>query len=397
MSLEEIEEKEVKFKESQIKKVYGIDTGKIKILPNGRAYIHISSKIKKEVGAIPDPVLAKSRDALIEKLFELLFGTNSLNLNDWYEKYHSWRLSIGTTSKTLKEEQFNWNRFYKDSIGMKNTMSLTVSIVRDQFLTMTAENAITRKCFTDAKSVLNGVFMYCVEQGAMSENLISKVNFRAFAKRFKPETSKKDFTRTEVKTIVCDLRSSTDVYDYAIRFAFNACLRFGELRAIKYSDVKDGTLTIRRSASDVMPAYLDKDGKVAFGKTETRETYTKGATKEGIRDFPLTKEAQEIVEAVHKENPDQEYLFMSNGAPLKACTFNRHLKKVCDANDIEYRPSHVIRFTNCDALFNEANVSVQSMQGYMGHSRASMTDHYIAKHKSKAEDNEKVIDYLGIG
>lgn len=204
------------------------------------------------------------------------------------------------------------------------------------------------------------------------------------------------YTLLEKRTIVCDLRASTDVYDDAIRFAFNACLRFGELRAIKYSDIKDGILTIRRSSSDIMPASLDDNGKVIFGKTVTEETYTKGATAEGIRDFPLTKEALEIAEALHKANPDQKYLFMSNDGLLKDCTFNRHLKRVCDRNGIEYRSSHVIRFTNCDALFNEADVSKQSLQGYMGHSTPSMTDHYIARHRSKDEDNEKVVNFLEI-
>ena len=67
---------------------------------------------------------------------------------------------------------------------------------------------------------------------------------------------------------------------------------------------------------------------------------------------------------------------MYDGKPITGITFNRHLKRACDALNIKYLPSHQIRFTNATALA-EAGVPINQLSHDLIHSQVSTTYRYI--------------------
>ena len=61
------------------------------------------------------------------------------------------------------------------------------------------------------------------------------------------------------------------------------------------------------------------------------EERIKGNKTQGFRSIPLTPQAQEIITKTLKLNPDGDFLFMKDGQPIYADSFNEHLKnKVCE-------------------------------------------------------------------
>ena len=91
--------------------------------------------------------------------------------------------------------------------------------------------------------------------------------------------------------------------------------------------------------------------------------------------------------------PDNEYMFMidsENQKFITTVTFNRHLKKCCEALNIFYRSSHKIRFTNA-SLLNDKGVSVPDVQKLMGHASEKTTHGYLKSIKSQRETHEKVV------
>lgn len=393
----EITEANLMLKEKKLKEK-GIDLNKIKLHANGKQYyIHLGAKFARE-NDVKEMFIASSKDALIEDLYETLFNRHSLILNDIFDKqYQKWRVEVGTASKTVKEDKCEYNRFFRDSIiGNKNVNQITVPDVRDVFLKMTSEHAISKTRFTSARSVLSGLLQYCCDKEFIQFNPVTQVNYSQFKKRFKPTEKKKDYTREEVIAICNHLKPSDNIYDYAIRFAFNLCARIGEVKSIKYSDINGNTLQIRRSTALLREAYVDDDNTVKFKDVRQVETVIKGAADAGFRDFPLTDEALRIAEAVHSASPENEYLFMHEGRQLCSDTFNRHLQKACKELGIEYRSSHVIRFTNCDALYHEADISRRDMQSFMGHTTAAMTDHYLNNRRASSESFEKAREFLNV-
>lgn len=373
---------------NKLREVKGLDVKKIKKRSDGRFRIHLGREIAKREN-VCEEYSANSERELIEKLYDIFFN-EKYTLNQLFERYEVWRLEVGTKSKTLKEDRNEWNSFFRGStLGNIPISSIQLKDVKKLFLKMTADNSITRTRFNTAKSVLRGVFQYATEEGIITDNIVDKIDNKQFKKRFKPEESIINYSYEEICTILNDLRNSSNIYDYAIRFFFYSILRISEVKAVRYSDIKNKILYIKISLTEEMPAYLGDDGRVCFGKTQTKETVIKGASKSGIRPWPLNDEAIQIVEEVHSLYPNNEYLFENNGNPLKTVTFNRHLQAVCLRHGIEYRPSHKIRFTNCDRLYNEGEVRPRSLQNYMGHTQISMTEHYISRCNSHEDDDDK--------
>lgn len=73
--------------------------------------------------------------------------------------------------------------------------------------------------------------------------------------------------------------------------------------------------------------------------------------------------------------PDGEYLFMRDGKPIIANTFNEHLERICKTLNIPYRPSHQIRFTTVTNLL-EAGVPITQISHDLGHSEVRTTYRY---------------------
>ena len=86
-------------------------------------------------------------------------------------------------------------------------------------------------------------------------------------------------------------------------------------------------------------------------------------------------------------NPDGEFLFMYESRPLTTETFNRRLKKYCNAAGIPYLSSHKIRFTDASILYN-AWVKPIGIQPLLCHSTLSMTEHYIGQRVQESPDSQ---------
>lgn len=397
ISLSEVAIKQRMIKEEKLKEI-GLNLDKIKYRTNGKqVYIHVGAKLCRQYG-VKDQFLAANTDALINQLYSAFFKISDRTLNDIFDySYCAWRISVGTKSKTVKEDTNEYNRFFRNSeIGSKRPCDIKSTDIRDLFLLMTANHEISKTRFNSAKGVLNGLLQHCLEKGYIDHNPLQNVSRLPLKKRFKPIERKDDYTAEEIYAICDYLAPSNNIYDIAIRFDFCLCARICELKSLKYEDIQRDLLKIRRSVSYDMDATINKDGSVSYGSEMMSETVIKGAAKEGFRDYPLIDEAIKIAKKVHFDHPDWEYLFMSNGKPLRTVTFNRRLKKACESLGIQYRSSQIIRFTNCDRLYHEAGVAHKDMQSLMGHTTPTMTDHYLNNHGISDESRDKIKGFLHI-
>ena len=373
-----------------------IDFSKIKSNRDGRLYVHIGVKNARIVGK--EMFIAKNEEDLINKLYDAFYGIENITLAQAYKLWQEYRLKIGTEPKTMLENQNDWKRFYAEaSLTQKRVRDITVLDIKDHFFEITKKHQITYKRFVTVKGVLNGIFSRCVELEIIPHNIILDVDCSAIKKRCKPEIPKSDYTASERKAILEHLRGCDGIYEYAIRFAFNQFMRIGEIIPIKYSDIREGYLQIKRSTRRTRDVSLDAKGNLTFGKCgyET-EARMKGNKDSGFREVPLNEEALKIVEELHSKYPENEFLFMRNGKQIYADTFNEHLKKVCKELGIEYRPSHQIRFTNAGALY-EGGVPLSELSTMMGHANTATTLHYLRKRKPSEGTAEKVREILSAG
>ena len=117
------------------------------------------------------------------------------------------------------------------------------------------------------------------------------------------------------------LRGQKGIYEKAILLAFTSFIRISELVSLKYEDKKGSMLYINRASRSVREASVSDDGKLLFAETEhVTENRIKGSTDYGFRCIPLTGEAINLIESVHQQSSEQEYLFMYEDRQLTTIT-----------------------------------------------------------------------------
>ncbi len=309
---------------------------------------------------------------LIDKLYDFYFGIQNTTLEDFYPVWVDYRKNEASVKeKTIKENGYIWNSLLKDAdITKKPIRSLDVADYISFFRSVTKGRKLTRKRFNDMKSVLNGMLYLAVERGIIKHNPINDINFRQFS--YKPENNQ-IFPYTPVERELIMNYLGDNLYSLAIKLYFCLTIRIGELKALRYDDIRGNFIHVCR--------FVNYQNQV--------EDDIKGHTADGIRWLPLTDEAREIIALLRQKNPNSEYLFFVDGKPITTVTFNRHLKRCCNALGIEYRSSHKLRFSTASILYRNG-LSAPELQKMLGHSTLTMTEHYLRNIAPSDETYEKV-------
>jgi len=318
-------------------------------------------------------------NAIIEKYCKIEKVKKGLSLAELFQEWMLWRRDIGTNPKTITENHNEWKKYVADyPISNINIRRIDDDILDDYFLKITGNYQITYKRLSNVCTMLRLMFKYAVKKKMIPFNPIDTIDLTDYKKRCKPSKSNKDnYTQEDRELLLKHLEPFEDIYSLAIKFAFYTCLRIGELTALKKEDYQNGQIYIGHSQHRVQELNDD----MTFGKAmHFVDDRIKGNTESGFRTIPLVSKAQKIIEQAIELYPDTEYIFHRDGVPLYPDSFNKHLKKHCEAAGVKYRSSHQIRFTNATA-FAENNIPITQISTMLGHSNTNMTMHYIRKAK----------------
>lgn len=354
------------------KKVDSVHTGKIYERKDGRFITRVSENGEEK------QVSGKSEADLYTKLYDFYFGESNSTLETLYPQWLKWREEQTSVSpKTIKENSYLWNAYLKDTPISK----VPIRLLKPKdfikfFREVTKGGEVTRKRFNDMKSVLNGIIYYAIELEIIEHNYLRDINYKQF--RYKAENNNiLPFTEEERLKIIAHLPND-DLYSLALKFDFHMILRIGELKGLKWSDIKGDYIYIQR--------FINDDNEIIED--------IKGHQEEGRRFIPLTATAKQLLERIREINPNSEFLFVHDGVPLATVTFNRRLKKCCKELGIEYRSSHKVRFSTASIMYKN-DVGAPELQKMLGHTTLAMTTHYLRSVTPEEETLLKMNSVLG--
>ena len=354
------------------KKVDSVHTGKIYERKDGRFITRVSENGEEK------QVSGKSEADLYTKLYDFYFGESNSTLETLYPQWLKWREEQASVSpKTIKENSYLWNAYLKDTPISK----VPIRLLKPKdfikfFREVTKGGEVTRKRFNDMKSVLNGIIYYAIELEIIEHNYLRDINYKQF--RYKAENNNiLPFTEEERLKIIAHLPND-DLYSLALKFDFHMILRIGELKGLKWSDIKGDYIYIQR--------FINDDNEIIED--------IKGHQEEGRRFIPLTATAKQLLERIREINPNSEFLFVHDGVPLATVTFNRRLKKCCKELGIEYRSSHKVRFSTASIMYKNG-VGAPELQKMLGHTTLAMTTHYLRSVTPEEETLLKMNRVLG--
>ena len=370
-------------------KEMGVDISKIKKRPDTERYYIYLSKTQNNISA-------GSQKELIDKVYNKLFNYTLAGILDEYSLYRKHHTAL--SDKSIKEQRRLFNTYWKDSsIAKKALKSLKANDFILFFQDLTKNRDYTRKQFNDIKSPISQMLYYAVTKEYISHNILRDIDFNQFT--YKDETDHKKrhepyAPEERIKMISFLLnQDALDGYDQAIFLQLMTGCRIGEIKGIMKEDVlPNDYVFIRRQNLDIMEMNDD----FSFEKTRhVNVDHVKAHSKKGKRKIKLPPEAARIIDTALHQNPNCDLLFSYNGNALCTCTYNRRLKKICKELDIEYHPSHQIRFS-CAGTLLDTGIPLEKIQTFLGHTTSSMTLYYLKSFQNTNVVSDDVAETLSI-
>lgn len=378
-----------------------------KILEKHQYSIYYSEAEQNWITYVPDEtkkdnrrrVKRKSKEHLENYLIEFYTekqkkeAHDNISLEELYEKWLLFRRDYTSAkSKTIYENTMDWGKFFKDTpLAKMRVKDITPKILVQFFRSITKDRTYTYKRISNARSVLNGIMYYAIEEDIITHNPVLDVNFKTFTYKPIANQSFNVYSQEDTIKLLTYLADIDEPYALAIQLFFYLFIRIGELKAIQHEDIDLSKRTLYLHAQALTERELNDD--LTFSSRETVVVnQMKGNTEQGFRVQELTDEAITIIHKAIQLNPNGKYLFEPNGKIMSTDRFNRKLKKYCNACNVPYYPSHKIRFYNASTAYDGKNLSTIST--LMGHSQVATTLHYL---RNVQLTNESTLAFKKLG
>ncbi len=279
---------------------------------------------------------------------------DDISVNSWFN-YWIENLMTDIRINTKLSYTSKYNTWIKPIIGR-----LAVNEVKPfhcmEVLNRMKQTGKKSSTIDQTRIVMHLLFAYAVENGLTTSNPVTRsVKLSGKIVIFKDT---RYLTRAEQRAFMEEAKN----HKYYEQFAFilQTGLRYGELTGLKWSDIdfEKRNMRIQRSAS-----YLEDHGEFVVGEPKS---------KNGYRDIYLTDEALKILVSTKQ---DGDFVFLSNGKPIKRAIYNMQLKRICEKIGIEPFSIHKLRHTFATRCI-ESGMKPKTLQKILGHSDITVTLNY---------------------
>lgn len=265
---------------------------------------------------------------------------------------------------------------FKKKIFCEITERELESFIRDTI----AEYNMTAKMWSNLRTVILGVFSHGKYETDISISQFMsdlKLAPKVFRKKYKGD-EEEIFDHVELRSIEALIMEKPDIVGYAILLAMRTGLRSGELSALKWCDITDDVMLVRRTEIRYKEEYVENNKKKERFVYDIQE-FTKGA--KGYRRVVLTQDDVDFIKKIRALNPFGEYVFMNNGKRIHTRCIASKLYRICDKLNIPRRSMHKLRKTYATSLIN-AKIPTSIIKEQMGHTdlRTTLEYYYRENH-----------------
>lgn len=326
----------------------------------------------------------RTEEAAIEAIVNFYSNKEESNtVKDVFRLEIDDRFETGSISEsTVTRYKYDFIRFYSGIENQKITNISTYELEeflkkQKAFYELDAKGyakllAITRLIFKKAKRL--GLVDFRVD------DVISDIEWGRNAFRKERRDEEEVFSDEEVKKLVGYFKANPTGKHLGLLLCFVTGLRIGELSTLKWEDILEDSIIVRRTET----CWSDEDGRYHC------EVKNLPKTDAGKRVVPIPEQGMWIIEELRKLNPNGPFIFMVNGARSRTVYFRKAMEKACDAVDILRRSPHKIRKTYASILLDN-NVSEKIVTENMGHTTIDTTNaSYARRRKSRKQMRETV-------
>ena len=370
------EQNEMKKREELLKKhPYKIWEGK-----NGKWYTHLPDETKGRI------LKKRTSKEDIESLIIEYWKEKEINptvdniFTEWIESKMN-RQEISKSTKDRYERQYE--QCFED-FGKKKIKSVSEYDIEDFLLNSINTNNLTRKGFSNLRTIIFGIFRYAKKKHYISYSITEVISDIEISKKSFRKNIRNDdeqvFMLDEIPKISQYLEQNQDIINLGILLLFKTGLRIGELAALKKCDIQGNIIHVNRTEVSYEEngnnVYVVKD----FPKTEA-----------GIRDVIIPSNCQWIMKKIKALNPFGEFVFMNGEGRIRTYVFRNRLRTACKHSNVKQKSPHKIRKTYGSILLDDG-LAESLIVSQMGHTDIKTTKEYYYKNRRNAEQIKNELD-----
>lgn len=288
------------------------------------------------------------------------------------------------SESTVTRNTYDFIRFYSD-LGEKRIDDVDSYVIEEFIRDQKYLYHLDTKGYSHLLGVTRLIFKYAKKKGLVSfriDDVISDMDWGKNAFRKEREDSDEVFLDDEVRLLSEYFKSHPTGKHLGLLLCFVTGLRIGELAALKWEDILDDEIIVRRTETN----WSDETGFHCEVKNFTK-------TAAGKRKVPIPTQGLWIIEKLRELNPDGEYVFMLGGERSRTVYFRKAMEKACDAVGIKRRSPHKIRKTYASILLDN-NVGEKMIIENMGHTDISTTNLSYARRRRSAKQKVDILSAL---
>lgn len=296
----------------------------------------------------------------INNLDELSKITMRTLFDEWIE-YKALHV-VRTTTERIRRD---WKRYYSDSSIIDIPIRQITKLTIDEWIHSVIKNMeLNRHQYSNCSLIIRQELDFAVDRGIIESNpfLAVKVDTRRVLKaEYKKPDQTQVFTEKELQDLFKvaweDFHNKNhpvhQLVPLAVMFMFHTGVRIGEICGIRYDDISDKSLTIKR--------MVRNNGEVV---NNTKGTY-------GERTIPLNGFALSLIETAKQRQNEADvnadgYVFSMRDTPVLYSSVSKAFYAYCKKIGINPKSSHKARKTFVSTLI-DANINVNTVRQLVGH------------------------------
>ena len=325
------------------------------------------TRFKDENGKYKN-IKAQTEEELWEKLIPLYFSNSHLDklFHNIFEEWLDYKRELTGSPNTITRHKQHYRKYFETSklhnMKFKQIDSLLLETECNRIV---KEFNLSRKEWTNVKTILLGMFEYSMRKKYIISNPMSEVKILVKFKQIVRKTGK---TQTYNTDELADLNSyldtkyveTEDTAFLAVRLNFYLGLRVGELVALKWEDWEEET-TLHIIREEVR-------------EHENNTRYVADHTKTHLDRFvAVPPKAIELLKQIPRES---EYIFVRNGERITSRQIAYVLEKYAERQGLQTKSTHKMRKTYASVLASNG-VPLDAIRELLGHTDLSTTLGYI--------------------
>ena len=331
-------------------------------------------------------IKAQTSEELLDKLIPIYFSKTHIDKLTFYGLYEEWleyKITCTESKNTILRHKQHYRKYLEPSIlHNKNIKKIDELLLEQECNRIVKEFKLSRKEWTNLKTILLGMFTYAHKKHYLPENLMDNVTITVKFRQIKKKTGKTETYNTEELQVLTKYLNemyaeTNDVAFLAVKINFLLGLRVGELVALRWDDWCDENhLHITREEI--------KD-------RETGTYYVAEHTKTYSDRFALlVPKAKEILALIDHQG---DYVFMRDGERLTSRQVAYVLEKYAERQGVQTKSTHKMRKTYASILSNNG-VPLDSIRELLGHNNLNTTLGYIYNPLTETETYDLIVNAL---